>query len=288
MRIAILGAGLLGGSLALDLVRRRVAGTGCGDGFEIGEVVLWARRAQARDRARELGIADRVTDSLAEACEAAEMVVICTPPSTIVQLALEAAGLSGSSCVITDVGSVKAEIVYPLQGRLPGGRTFIGSHPMAGGHESGIDSSRAELYRGASCFLTPLPGDDESVIAIVAALWQAVGCRVIRLSPGEHDRAVALMSHLPHAVAATLVNSVLDAKAPGTEHCGNGFRDTTRIAAGPPAMWTEIFLMNRSPLIEAVDALASGLECLRKALVDSDGGAIHSALSKAGEYRSRL
>ena len=244
--LAIVGPGLLGGSIAL--AARRV---GC---FRTG---LWARRAVAVAEIAARQIADVASTDLQSIVAAADFIVLCVPIGAMPALAREIAGLISPRAIVTDVGSVKASVVAEL-GAILGAR-FIGSHPMAGSEQTGIGAARADLFANAACIVTPDISSDAQAVAEVRTFWQTLGGRVLEVSPAEHDEITALISHLPHLLAAALVHTVLGENARAFAFSGPGFRDTTRVAAGPPAMWAEILRTNRTAVRKSAEALIEKL-----------------------------
>jgi prephenate dehydrogenase len=194
-------------------------------------------------------------------------------------------GVIPASTPVTDAGSVKARIVAALEESL-GGR-FIGAHPMAGSEQSGISAARPDLFDGAACILTPTPGSDPQALDEVRRFWKAAGCRICEMSPVAHDMAVARISHLPHAVAAALVHAALSKNPDAASLAGSGYRDTTRIAIGPEALWREIFLDNRDELLSAIADLEVHVGALKNALSRGDGQAIEAFLREARTLRAR-
>ncbi|MCW1916030.1 prephenate dehydrogenase/arogenate dehydrogenase family protein [Luteolibacter sp. GHJ8] len=237
-KVAILGGGLLGGSLALALRER----------FPHLPVALWARRAATVESARQRGISG-ATEHLAAALDGADLVVLSTPVGAMatVLLAAQSAGL-WQDALVTDVGSVKAAPHRCLQPilRRTGGR-FIGSHPMAGSEQTGISAAEATLFDGAACLLT----DDDRVgdpwSSRLQRFWEAVGCRVSWMEAQAHDALVARISHFPHLMAAAAAKVALTTPSDG-RFGGGGLRDTTRVAGGDPDMWAEIVTENREAL----------------------------------------
>jgi prephenate dehydrogenase len=237
-KVAILGGGLLGGSLALALAR----------GFPGTPVALWARRAETVAAAKERGISG-ATGDLAEAVNGVDLVVLSTPVGAMatVLLAAQTAGLS-SDALVTDVGSVKAaphRVLQPLLDRTGG--TFIGSHPMAGSEQTGIEAAHEALFDGAACLLTDDSRVGEPWTGKLGRFWESLGCRVSWLDAAGHDALVARISHFPHLIAAAAAKVALENPADGT-FGGGGLRDTTRVAGGDPAMWAEIVTENRDAL----------------------------------------
>lgn len=274
--IAILAPGLLGGSLALALRAR-------------GEqtISVWARRQEAVEEVQRQGSAHFASTDLGAVVRRAELVILCTPIGSMAGLARELAGLVTPATLVTDVGSVKASIVAELGGIL-GGR-FVGSHPMAGSERAGLEAARADLFAGAVCIVTPDAASEPGAVAAVSAFWEKLGCRVRQLAPAEHDEVVALVSHLPHLLAATLVETAAGAHPAALDFCGPGFRDTTRVASGPPAMWAEILHANRDAVRKSAEAM---IENLRRAVTLLDSAPADPAmldfLTHAKAARDRL
>ena len=270
-RIAIFGPGLLGGSIALKL---RELG-----GWHIG---LWARRAKAIDVLRARNLADAVSSDIAQLTRDADLVVLCVPVDAMGSLSAEIARFVKPTCVVTDVGSVKACVLAELAPIFAGRCDFIGSHPMAGKAESGIDAADAALFAGANCILT-------SPNATVQAFWELLGCHVVAMSAREHDECVALISHLPHIVAGNLIRAVAEKNAAAFAIVGPGFRDTTRVASGPPELWTGILQANRPAVIEALDAMIAQLTEFRKTLAQPENQKqLHEALAAAKQTRDSI
>jgi prephenate dehydrogenase len=278
--LAIIGPGLLGGSLALSARR-------------LGRfrVKLWARRSEAAVHLNSLNIADHVSTDLAEVCADAQIVVFCVPVGAMLSLAVQIAKLLPKGALVTDVGSVKAQVVRELSGVFGTDAHFVGSHPMAGSEQSGVHAARADLFEGAVCIVTPEQQSAPEAVLAVRSFWEEIGCTVRMLSPADHDEVVALISHLPHLAAATLVNTVSSQNARAMAFAGPGFRDTTRVAAGPPEMWTEIMAANRDPLRKSAEAM---IEKLREfiTLLDRDhpdrDSRINNFLTEAKVHRDRM
>ena len=247
-------------------------------------VAVWARREQAVESASSLLPTCRVTSDLSAAVEGADIVVLCTSPHAIEESGDRLAKLLPPSAVVTDAGSVKSRIVAALE-RVLGGR-FIGAHPMAGSEQSGISAARADLFDGAVCLLTPTPASCPEALETVRRLWAEAGCELREISAADHDRSIARLSHLPHAAAAALVYAATrDGEEPSTL-AGNGYRDSTRVAGGPEALWAEILLDNVSEIEPAISDLQSALAVLKSALVRGDRSAVESFLAKARRLRS--
>lgn len=277
-QLTILGPGLLGGSIGLAVRHHKLA----------ERVVIWARRLEAADKACALGAADEASIDLAKAVAGADLVVLATPVGVMATLAAQMKSALADGCIVTDVGSVKYPVVNALTSALSGKARVVGAHPMAGSEQSGLEAARRDLFQGASCIITPRENTDKAAQQVVFDFWKALGCAVWTLSPAAHDEIVAHVSHLPHVVAAALVNVVCRDGGQRLNFVGPGFRDTTRVASGPPEMWTEICLENRDEIGRAVDQLIDELGKLREALLNADAVELRAMLKRAKHYRDEL
>jgi prephenate dehydrogenase len=274
-KITILGPGLLGGSMGLAARHRKIA----------QRVALWARRPEAADEAWKLGAADEAGTDLLKAVADAELVVLATPIGVMASLLEQLKPALREDCVVTDVGSVKYPVVSALGNLWP---RFVGSHPMAGSEQSGIEAARRDLFEKAVCIVTPTEQTDKAALQLVHDFWKAIGCNIRTLSPTEHDEVVARISHLPHVVAAAVVNVVCTDGSHRLNFVGPGFKDFTRIAAGPSEMWTEICRQNRQEIGRALDGLIAELTKVRAALENDDGVELSTMLKRAKHYRDEL
>lgn len=223
-------------------------------------IAIWARRQEAVDEVLQKRIADLASTDLREVAADADLIVLCVPIGVMEPLAEKLASFVSPEALITDVGSVKGPVVESL-GRIFAGRgRFVGSHPMAGSEQTGIDAADAKLFEGAVCIVTPDGTTRPEDVERTREFWAMLGGEPRLLSPGEHDEVIALVSHLPHLMAATLVNLVCAQNRDSLNFCGNGFRDTTRVASGSPGMWTEIFGGNREQLKKSVHAMIEKLQ----------------------------
>jgi prephenate dehydrogenase len=263
-RLAIIGVGLIGGSLARAL---REMG-------EVGEIVGIGRGEANLKRAVELGVVDRYTTDPCEGVRDADLVFLATPVCSIAATVERVAPFLAPGCVVTDGGSVKEGIVAPCEKLMPSGTHFVGGHPIAGTEHSGVEASFATLYQGKRCIITPTAYTDQDALAKVAQMWEIAGSEVIMMDVLKHDRVVAAISHLPHMVAYSLVNAVegydrFDESI--LKYSAGGFRDFTRIASSDPAMWRDIALMNRDALLEMMDSFSRYFAELRSLVAQGDG-----------------
>ena len=277
-KLSILGPGLLGGSIGLAARHRKIA----------KRVVIGARRPDAADQAYQLGAADEATNDLAKAVADAELVVLATPLGAMQPLVDQIRPSLPDGCVVTDVGSVKYPVVAALTHALQGKARFVGSHPMAGSDQSGIEAARRDLFENATCIVTPRDDTNQAALHVVYDFWKALGCSVKTLTPMEHDEIAARISHLPHVVAAAVVNVVCADDAQALNFAGPGFKDFTRIAGGPFEMWTEICLENRAEIGRALDHLIEELGAIRASLENADAVDLRARLKRAKHFRDEL
>lgn len=265
-RVAVLGLGLLGGSVALAARQRGAA----------ARVVGATRSAEALAQARRDGAVDETADRV-EAAREADLVVLATPVYAMSEVVRAIAPALREGAIVTDVGSVKAGPAEILPGLLPRGVHYVGSHPMAGSHERGLTAARADLFEGAPCVVM---GDAEAgARERVAAFWRALGARVVLRSPAEHDAEVAWTSHVPHLLAFAFARAYAAAPAGAREVEGSGFRDFTRIAHGDPELWADIVTANRKAMAAPLQAVSRGLEALAQALEADDAEAVERLIA---------
>jgi len=279
-RAAIVGVGLIGGSIGMALRRRRLA---C-------EVVGFARRKETLDAAESLGAIDRRAASAPEAVMGADLVVLATPVEAILARMSEIAPHLSHGALVTDVGSTKRRIVAAAS-RLPKWVDFIGGHPMAGSEKTGVSSARPDMFQGATWIITPTDRARPAAIRKLRRLVVALGARPLSVPPILHDRLVAAVSHLPHiaAVALVAVAAQLAAQEPKVwQVAASGFRDATRLASGDPSVWRDICLTNKSALRASIRALRTQLGAWEAALARSDPGEIEALLARAKKVRDSL
>lgn len=277
-RVAIVGLGLMGASLGLALKKARMA----------REVAGFARRAATRKMALQRRIVDAAFDRIEMAVQGADLVLLCAPVGVIPVLAEKCSPFLKPGAVMTDVGSSKTRIVAEAENIFSGSNAeFVGSHPIAGSEQHGLEAARADLYSGAVVAVTPTRRTTKRALRIVSRFWQALGAKTVILSPGEHDRMIARTSHLPHVIAALLAFCVgRSGAAQMGVFCGAGFRDATRIAAGDPDLWRDILESNLSFLKEELAAFAGELKKLLAGL--KKGAGIKKTLVLGRERRGKL
>lgn len=280
-RLAIIGVGLIGGSLARAL---REAGA-------VGSVVGIGRSRANLEEALSLGICDEITQDLLEGVKGADVVFISVPVCSIPAVVAEIAPALSKGCIVTDGGSVKSAIVMECEAQIPAGCHFVGGHPIAGTEHSGASASFATLYKGKRCILTPTEHTDANALAKIDRLWRLTGADVCIMEPEHHDRIFAEISHLPHAVAYALVHAVGTADVEGENvlsYTAGGFRDFTRIASSDPVMWRDIAMMNRAALLASIDGFSASLAELRKRIDNGDQAGLAEFFTTAKQFRDGI
>ena len=277
-KITIIGVGLLGGSIGLAVRRGKLA----------REVAGFVRRAASLKDCERAGAVDYATTDLLAAVSKADLVILCTPLAQMRALTQQILPALKRGAIVTDVGSVKADVVRELESIIAkSGGHFVGSHPMAGAEKMGVRAARADLFENAVCIVTPTKKSNPAAVRQVEQFWKSLGSRTLRLAAGGHDLLVSRSSHLPHVVAATLANLVLDPANSKTQSalCATGFRDTTRIASGSPEMWRDIALANRKNISRSVDAFVAELKKFQSALKSGDAKAVEKIFATAKQRR---
>lgn len=275
-RVAVLGVGLIGGSIGLA-ARRRL-----GD-----EVVGWGRTPARLERAVALGAIDRAEDSLEAACEGADLVVCCGPVAALPGQVRAALDACGPDAVVTDVGSTKGELV----GAVGEDERFIGGHPLAGAETAGVENAREDLFEGARWYLTPTERSGGLLYDRLQRFVAGLGARPQAIEPAAHDRLMATVSHMPHVVADVLVAEAAEELARDSERMpevGPSFRDATRVAGSNPEMWGDIFAANREAVAASVESVARRLEEAARLVREGDAAALAAWHGTAAEGRRRL
>lgn len=279
--MVIAGVGLIGGSLGLAARRRSL----------VGEVVGYGRGEENLKTALARGAIDRYDRSPEEASRGADLVVLAVPVRSLCAVAERMLAYAKPDAVVIDVGSVKAPVVDSLAPLVTPPAAFVGCHPVAGTEHSGAANALVDLFDDQLCILTPIATTDADALARVRALWEGVGMRVETMSPAEHDRLLALVSHLPHVAAYALVSAIEAERVGGRDplaYSGGGLRDTTRIAASHPEMWRDIFLDNRAEVLRAIDEFGAALGRLKQVMEREDAAALEAELARVRAARMRL
>lgn len=278
-RVALIGIGLIGSSLAHAMRRKELA----------GEITGFARSEATRAKARDLGLVDAVFPSPGGAVEDADLVILCSPVGTYAALAAEIAPALKPGAILTDVGSVKGAVVRDVEGHVPPGVHFIPGHPIAGTEQSGPESGFAELFINRWCILTPLPGADTQAVEKLSEFWRGCGSNVEIMTPEHHDLVLAITSHLPHLIAYNIVSTAADLEEVTSseviKYSAGGFRDFTRIAASDPTMWRDVFLNNKDAVLEMLGRFSEDLSALQRAIRWGDGDTLFNIFSRSRQIR---
>jgi len=274
-QITVLGLGLLGGSIGLAVLR-------CFPGVK---VVGYTHRPRTRAKARQLGVATEIVDDIERSVSAADLVILATPISTFEEYFSQIAGALPSGCIVTDVGSTK---VWPHRWAakiLPRNVHYVGSHPVAGSEQRGVEFARDDLFDRAICILTTTKGTNHKAVQTLRKFWTSLGCCVKLMRPAKHDKIFANVSHLPHVTAAALINTN---NSEELKFAGKGFIDTSRIASGPANIWTDVLLTNASNVTRDIDKIIEELSKLKKAIKSQDRKQIENLLGAARNKRAAL
>ncbi|MBT5076796.1 MAG: prephenate/arogenate dehydrogenase family protein [Rhodospirillales bacterium] len=281
-RVAIIGLGLIGSSLARGL---KAAGA-------VSEIVGHARSAATRDKALELGFVDRVETLPEDAAKDADIVVIAAPVGVTADIVKAIAANLKPGAIVTDVGSVKEAVVTACAPHIPAGVHLVPGHPVAGTEESGPESGFAELFQQRWCILTPPEGTDDAAVAHISDMWRAVGSQVDTMAPNHHDMVLAITSHLPHLIAFTIVGTATELEnqlqKEVIKFAAGGFRDFTRIAASDPVMWRDIFLANKDAVLEMLGRFDEDLTALQRAIRYGDGDALEEMFARTRDIRRSI
>ncbi|MBR1247631.1 prephenate/arogenate dehydrogenase family protein [Bradyrhizobium sp. AUGA SZCCT0169] len=278
-RVALIGFGLIGGSIARAARAQGLA----------GEIVTTARSAKTRARVEELRVVDRVLETNAEAVKGADLVILCIPVGACGPVAEEIAPFLEQGAIVSDVGSVKGAIARDMGPHIPPGVHFVPAHPVAGTEHSGPDSGFAELFINRWCILTPPEGTDAAAVEKLREFWAGLGAKVEIMTPDHHDLVLAITSHLPHLIAYTIVGTADElAQVTSSEvikFSAGGFRDFTRIAASDPTMWRDVFLANKEAVLEMLGTFNEDLSKLTRAIRRNDGEALFEHFTRTRAIR---
>ncbi|MFD0857376.1 prephenate/arogenate dehydrogenase family protein [Roseovarius aquimarinus] len=278
-RVALIGLGLIAGSMSLAMRRAGLA----------GEIAGYARSEETRRIAREIGLCDRIEDSAAAAVEGADLVVLCVPVGAMGDVAAEIAPALAPGATVSDVGSVKRAVIEAVAPHLPAHVHFVPAHPLAGTEHSGPRSGFAELFDNRWCLIVPQEGADRAAVERLEALWQGMGALTNEMDADHHDLVLAVTSHTPHLIAYTMVGvaddlgRVTDSEV--IKYSAAGFRDFTRIAASDPTMWRDVFLNNREATLEILGRFTEELFALQRAIRTGDGAHLHAYFTRTRAIR---
>jgi cyclohexadieny/prephenate dehydrogenase len=281
-RLALIGVGLIGSSLARVVRREDIA----------AEIVGADASATARAEIEELELCDRVFADAGQAVAGADCVIVCTPIGAYAEVGQAIQKQLMPGAILSDVGSVKQAVMRDLAPVVPDGVHFIPGHPVAGTEHSGPKAGFAELFEGRWFILTPPPGTDEAAVEKLASLWRRAGSMVERMEPGHHDQVLAITSHLPHLIAYTIVGTAFgleeSTRREVIKFSASGFRDFTRIAASDPIMWRDIFLNNREAVLEMLGRFTEDLTALQRAIRWGEGEKLQELFTRTRAIRRSI
>lgn len=277
-KVAIIGVGLIGGSFALSLRKA---------GFN-GKIAGIGRKKENLIRAKDSGVIDEYFTVPAEGVKDADLILLSTPVGQFPQIVEDIKGYIKKGTIVTDVGSVKAEVIKKLESLMPEGVSFVGGHPIAGKECSGVDAASSELFNKARCIITPSPNTDKEALEKILALWKAFGSKIVLMTPDEHDSIFAAVSHLPHVIAYVLINTIMDLNKDILPHGGRGLRDMTRIALSPPELWSDICSYNKEAILKSLDHFLSSISHIKRLIEKSDWDNLWKEFQKAKAGRQIL
>jgi cyclohexadieny/prephenate dehydrogenase len=278
-KVALIGIGLIGSSMAHAIRRANLA----------GHISGYARRPETLARAQAIGFADTLTGSIPEAVKNADLIVLATPVGSFGEIAAEMAPHLKKGAIVSDVGSVKSAVLRDVGPHIPDGVHFIPAHPIAGTEQSGPDAGFAELFDNRWCVLTPPPGTDKDALEKLKTFWERCGSNVDVMEAKHHDLALAITSHVPHLIAYNIVGTADDletvTEGEVIKYSAGGFRDFTRIAASDPTMWRDVFLNNREAVLEVLGRFSEDLSVLQRAIRWGDGDALFNLFTRTRAIR---
>ncbi len=281
-RIAFIGIGLIGSSLARVVRREGLA----------GHLVVSTRSADTLARAEELGLGDSYTIDAAEAVRDADLVVVSVPVGASESVAIAIRDHLKPGAIVTDVGSTKASVIAQMAPHMPAGVHFIPGHPLAGTEKSGPDAGFAELFANRWCILTPLEGTDPDALTKLSEFWRACGSNIDTMDPQHHDMVLAIVSHLPHIIAYNIVGTADDleavTKSEVIKYSASGFRDFTRLAASDPTMWRDVCLHNKDAILEMLARFSEDLASLQRAVRWGDGDKLFDLFTRTRAVRRSI
>jgi cyclohexadieny/prephenate dehydrogenase len=281
-KLALIGIGLIGSSIARAVRAHELAAT----------IAISTRRAETLAEAEALGLGDVYTLSAAEAVRDADLIILCTPVGAYGQVMAEIAGALAPGAILSDVGSVKSYVQKVLGPLVPAGVHLIPAHPIAGTEHSGPSAGFAELFIGRWCVLTPLPSVDAVAVDRLTSFWGVLGSKVEVMEAENHDRVLAITSHVPHLIAYNIVGTVADleaaTKSEVIKFSASGFRDFTRIAASDPVMWRDVFLTNREAVLDMLGRFLEDLSQLQRHVRDGDGPAMEALFTRTRAIRRSI
>lgn len=277
--VAIIGIGLIGGSLGLALKKTNL----------VQNIIGIGRKEEKLQQALKLGAVDSVVTDIYFGVKRADLVILATPVNSILEIATQMEPYLKMGAIVMDVGSTKKTIVHKLTPSLSASEVyFVGTHPLAGSEESGIEVAKADLFKGATCVITPVPQTNEEALSIVRSLWEGIGAKVVGMTPEIHDGLIAYSSHLPHLVAASLADLIKMQDKKILPLLASGFKDTTRIAASHPVMWSDICLTNQKEILKSIAEFKKILDKWQKLIEQANSDVLTREFEEVKKFRNEI
>jgi len=277
-KVTILGVGLIGASFALALKKQGLC----------KHITGYGRKENNLKKAVNLKIIDSFELDASKACVDSDLILFAMPVGSFVGMAKRIKSSLKSGAIVTDAGSVKGKLVRDMESLMPQGVNYIGGHPIAGSDKTGIDAATADLFSEAKCILTPTKKTNTAALKKIKGVWKSLGAKVSTIDADEHDRIYAVVSHLPHVAAYAIVNAIADINKSYLGYAGNGFKDTTRIAASSPELWRDISMTNKKNILEFIEVLKKNLDKIGRHLKKSDANAVEKEFKKAKALRENV
>ena len=278
-QVTIMGPGLLGASLVLAVKKKLLA----------EKIVVWARSENTAKNALEKLPVDQVERNPSISVEGSQLVVLCTPVETITSILNSIIDDLDASCIVTDVGSVKSEICKDAQNLFKKSKSsFIGAHPMAGSEKAGMDHANENLFSSRTCIITPDDKADSEQLKKLTLFWEHLGMKSVLMNPQEHDAKLSQLSHLPHLVSSVLAHSLYDKIDEGPMHCGQGLRDSVRIAGASPELWARIIEQNKINILESVEKFEESFQTVRNLISQNDFNGLQEFLKQGSVFQENL
>jgi prephenate dehydrogenase len=280
-QIAIIGTGMMGTSLGLAIKKAGLC----------NKIIGIDRNFDNLKIARNLSAIDSYTDCLKDGIADAVLIIFAIPILSIYEVAKRIVYAVRKDAIITDIGSTKGELTYKMTELFYGHSNYVGSHPITGTEKSGAINAVHDLYNGKKCILTPIDKTEQFAVDAIRMFWESIGSDITIMDPYEHDRIMAMVSHLPHFVAYSLVGSIIEREKAGDNlltYAGGGLKDYTRIASSDPVMWKDIFLSNSKEILAAIDQFTKTMMRLKQLIKEKDGKGIHNFLEQVREVRRQI
>lgn len=277
-KVTIAGVGLIGASFALALKKNGLS----------RNIHGYGRSEDNLRQAKGMGIIDSYSTDICSVCKDSDLLVLATPVGRFREIILKLRDSLSKNAIVTDVGSVKGKLVYDLEASMPEGAFYIGSHPIAGSDKSGIVDSRPDLFNNALCIITPTEASNKEAMDKVGSIWKTFGARLEFMDPFRHDEIYAAVSHLPHIIAYSIVNTINDIDNGYIEYAGQGFKDATRIALSSPELWRDISIFNKDNLLKMISIFRNNLDAISRCLEEDNESGIEKEFQRAQLLRMRL